>query len=155
MPDRHTESLVMEEAQPDPLAVENRIVIVLDPGLERGVAANRCAVLATGLAVHHPEIIGTNLNTADGREILGFTKVPIAVLAAQDASRLRQLEDRARELGCTTLVFLARAQGLRSYEAYQASVAQSLSTDLDVDAFIVYGSKKAVNKVTGGLAALR
>lgn len=138
----------------DSLAIQNKIAIVVDPNLERGQIANRCAVLATGLAARHPEIIGPDLRTEDGVELPGFTKVPIVVLSGRETP-LVQLAQRAREQGCTTLVFLARAQGLRSYEAYRDSVAGSTADKLDVDAFIAYGPHKALNKVTGSLPALR
>src|SRR5438874_1861286 len=106
---------VAAEPGVDALATTHRIAFVLAPTLDRGAAGNRCAVLATGLAAKHPEIIGANLNTSDGLELLGFTKVPIVVLVGKDEP-LRLLAERARALGCTTLVFLARAQGMRSYE---------------------------------------
>ena len=57
-----------------------KIAIVVDPAIATGAIANRCAVLATGLAAHRPEIIGGDLGTADGRNLLGFTQVPISVL---------------------------------------------------------------------------
>jgi hypothetical protein len=107
------------------------------------------------LAARHPEIIGPALTTADGQELLGFTKVPIAILAAKPGMILRDLAEHARAAGCTTLVFLARAQGLRSYEAYRDSVHETPSTGLDVDAVLIYGPKKLVAKFVGALPALR
>lgn len=142
-------------APPDALAQENKIVIVVDPALGRGATDNRSAVMATGLTAKHPEIIGSALVTADGQEIAGFTKVPIAVLTAKEGMSLRDLAARAWDLGCTCLVFLARAQGMRSYEEYRASVARSASGDLDIDACLIYGGRKQVNKLVGSLPALR
>jgi hypothetical protein len=138
----------------DELAVTHRIALVIDKSLDRGAAGNRCAVLSTGLAARHTEIIGPDLITADGISLLGFTKVPMVVLVGKDQP-LRELAERARTLGCTTLVFLARAQGMRSYEAYRDSVAQTPALDLDVDAFAIFGPKKTVNSVIGALSCLR
>lgn len=138
----------------DELAMTHRIAVVLDQSLDRGAAGNRCAVLSTGLAARHPEIIGSDLVTADGVPLPGFTKVPMAVLMGKDQPLL-ELANRARGLGCTTLVFLARAQGMRSYDAYRDSVAQTQAADLDVDAFAIFGPKKAVNSVIGALPCLR
>jgi hypothetical protein len=143
-----------DSAALDQLVQTHRIALVLHPDLDRGAAGNRCAVLATGLAAHHPEIIGADLITKDGLSLPGFTKVPIAVLAAKDQP-LHELATRARALGCTTLVFLSRAQGMRSYNAYAESVAQSASDELDVDAVAVFGPKKAVNSLVGALPCLR
>jgi hypothetical protein len=142
------------EAPVDQLAHTHRIALVLDQGLDRGAVGNRCAVLSTGLAARHPEIIGSDLVTADAVPLPGFTKVPMVVLVGKD-EHLRNLANRARSLGCTTLVFLARAQGMRSYDAYRDSVAKTSAADLDVDAFVIFGPKKAVNSVVGALPCLR
>jgi len=144
----------VDDRQVDDLAITHRIAFVLNPSLERGASSNRCAVLATGLAARHPEIIGWDLTTSDGVELAGFTKVPAAVLTVKDQS-LRDLAKRAKDLGCTVLVFLARAQGMRSYSAYATSVSGSAWADLDVDAFAIFGPKKAVNSVAGALPCLR
>ena len=139
---------------PDQLAVEMKIALVMHADLDRGAVANRGAVLATGLAMRHPEIIGPDLTTQDAKVLFGFTKVPIVVLSAREQS-LVDLEARAREKGLTTLVFLGRAQGMRSYEAYRESVAASEAADLDIDAVLLYGPRKAVSQVTGSLPSLR
>jgi hypothetical protein len=135
----------------DPLVTQNKIVIVVGPGLAPGMAANRCAVLATGIAARHPEILGADVRSADGQPLAGITKVPIAVLAVLDLAALRALEAQARRQGCATWVYLGRAQGVRSYEAYCESVAATPFADLDMDAIALYGSRKAVARVTGSL----
>lgn len=139
----------------DPLARDNRIAIILAPELKPGQMANRSAVLATGLAARHPEIVGPALTTADGHRLEGITKVPMAVLAARDLADVQRLTLKANQLGCSLMVYLSRAQGLRSYEAYQASIARGRFEELDVDAVILYGPKKRVNKVTGNLSLMR
>jgi hypothetical protein len=53
------------------------------------------------------------------------------------------------------MVYLSRAQGLRSYAQYTESIARDRFEELDVDGLILYGSKKRVNKVTGNLALIR
>ena len=140
--------------EPDALAVTHRIAFIVDQSLDRGAVGNRCAVLSTGFATRHPEIIGSDLLTADGVRLPGFTKVPMVVLVNRDQP-LRELAKRARALGCTTLVFLSRAQGMRSYEAYKNSVAQTDEANLDVDAVALFGPKKAVNSLVGALPCLR
>jgi hypothetical protein len=150
-PQEHLDS---EGAPPDPLAVQMKIALVMSSDLDRGAVANRGAVMATGLALRHPEIVGPDLVTRDGQVLPGFTKVPIVVLSAREEP-LTALAARAREKGLTTLVFLGRAQGMRSYEAYRDSVAGSDAADLDVDAVLLYGPRKPVNQVTGSLPALR
>jgi hypothetical protein len=140
--------------EPDALAVTHRIALIVDQSLDRGAVGNRCAVLSTGLAARHPEIIGSDLLTSDGVRLPGFTKVPMAVLVGRDQP-LREMAKRARASGCTTLVFLSRAQGMRSYDAYKNSVAQTDEENLDVDAVAIFGPKKAVNSIVGALPCLR
>jgi len=139
----------------DPVVTQNKIVIVVAPGLAPGMAANRCAVLATGIAARHPEILGPDVHCADGQSLAGITKVPIAVLTVADLPALRALETQARTQGCATWVYLGRAQGVRSYEAYGESVAATAYADLDMDAIALYGSRKSVAKLTGSLPMLK
>ena len=118
-------AITHNENDVDVLAQENKIAMVVTPDLGKGQVANRTAVLATGLAAHHPEIIGANLVTADGLNLLGFTKVPIVVLVAKDSASIPNLFAKCREQECTTLIYLSRAQGMRSYAEYTRSVAAS------------------------------
>ena len=137
------------------LAQSHKIAIVLDPDMNRGKLANRSAVLATGLAVHHPEIMGPDTATADNITLPGITKVPIVVLQARNNREIPELALKSRRLNCTTLVYLAHAQGLRSYNEYMHHISGKTEESLDVDAFLIYGPRKKVEKVTGNLAILR
>jgi hypothetical protein len=134
-----------DESTVDILAQKNRIAIVMAPHLGIGEAANRAAVLATGLAAQYAEIIGNDLITADNATLRGFTKVPIALLTAKESSDIHNLWTNAKELNCSTFVFLARAQGVRSYVEYAESIAETPEAELDVDAFLVYGTLVLLN----------
>jgi hypothetical protein len=139
----------------DELVRDSRLVLVVAPDLPAGMAANHCAVLATGIAARHPEIIGHDQVTVDGAQFWGFTMVPIAVLVARDRESLKTLAEQARATGCSTLVYLSRAQGVRLYAAYLASVATTTAADLDIDTVGLFGPRKAVASLTGNLPALR
>ena len=134
---------------------ELKVIIVVSSNLGIGLAANRAAVLATGLAMHIPSLPGQNLVTKDGVELLGFTQIPIPILTVKPEVSLLELCKRSEELGCKIIVFLTRAQGMRSYEEYKKSVAETNYNDLDIDAIAIYGDKKSVTKVTGSLPSLR
>lgn len=134
---------------------EQKVVIVVSASLGIGLAANRAAILATGLAMHVPNIIGKNLKTKDGIDLLGFTQIPIPILSAKSEISFFELAKKSQELGCKTIVFLTRAQGMRSYEEYIQSVAQTNYSELDIDAIAIYGDKKSVTRVTGNLPSLR
>ena len=134
---------------------ELKVIIVVSSNLGIGLAANRAAVLATGLAMHIPSLPGQNLVTKDGVELLGFTQIPIPILTVKPEVSLLELCKRSEELGCKIIVFLTRAQGMRSYEEYRNSVAETNYNDLDIDAIAIYGDKKSVTKITGSLPSLR
>jgi hypothetical protein len=44
---------------------------------------------------------------------------------------------------------------MRSYDAYVESVSTTPAAKLDVDACLIYGPKKAVNKLAGSLPSLK
>ncbi|MBI3577570.1 DUF2000 domain-containing protein [Candidatus Gottesmanbacteria bacterium] len=134
---------------------DKKIVIVISARLDKGPATNRAAVLATGLAAHVPDMIGSNLTTKDGVEILGITQIPIPILTTKPDTSLPHLAEKAKELGCIVIVFLSRVQGMRSYEEYRQTVAQMNYKELDIDAIALAGKTKAVTKITGNLPALR
>ena len=132
-----------------------KIVIVLSSQLEKGPAANRAAVLSTGLAAHVSEMIGEDLTTKDGVTLRGFTQFPIPILMTKQDVSFFSLADKAKELDCKVIVFLSRAQGMRSYEEYKDSVAATNYADLDIDAIAMWGSIKSVTKITGNLPSFR
>lgn len=132
-----------------------KIVIVIDSLLGIGLAANRAAVLATGLTAHIPNMVGPNINTQDGITLLGITQIPIPILSSKPDTSFLELAKKSEKLGCRVILFLTRAQGLRSYEEYKDSVSEVNFNELDIDAIAIYGSTKSVTKVTGNLPALR
>lgn len=132
-----------------------KIIIVIRSTLGIGLAANRAAVLATGLAAHVPNMIGQNLITKDGVNLLGFTQIPIPILASRPETSFLELAKKSEQLGCKIIVFLTRAQGMRSYEEYKNSIAQTNYNDLDIDAVAIFGDPKSVTRVTGNFPSLR
>lgn len=134
---------------------ELKIVIVVSENLEKGPAANRAAVLASGLATHVPDMIGTNAVTKDNKIVLGFTQIPIPILITRQNVSLVDLAERSESLGCTVIIFLARAQGMRSYKEYIESIKNTNYVDLDIDGVGIAGDTKTVTKLTGNLPSLR
>lgn len=132
-----------------------KIVIVVAQNLGIGPAANRAAVLATGLAAHVPNMIGLDAMTKDGKKLPGFTQIPIPILVARPDISLVNLAEKSEAVGCTTIVFLARAQGMRSYQEYIESIKQSNYADLDIDGVAISGETKTVTKLTGNLPSLK
>lgn len=134
---------------------EIKIVIIVAEHLEKGPATNRAAVIATGLAAHVPDMIGVNATTKDNRTVLGFTQIPIPILIARQDVSLVDISEKAELLGCTVIIFLARAQGVRSYKEYVESIKNTNYVDLDIDAVGIAGETKTVTKLTGSLPSLK
>ncbi len=134
---------------------DKKIVIVISANLEKGQAANRAAVLATGLAAHVPHMIGVDVTTKDGKTLLGITQIPIPILTTKPDTSLSIIAQKSQELGCMVIPFLSRVQGMTSYDEYIQSIGQSDYQDLDIDAIALYGDKKSVTSLTGNLPALR
>ncbi len=132
-----------------------KIVIVIKSSLGIGLAANRAAVLATGLTGHVPNMIGEDLKTKDNLSLLGITQIPIPILASKEETSFIELAKKSEKLGCKVILYLTRAQGLHSYDEYKKSVAQTNFDDLDIDGIAIYGDKKLVTKLTGNLPSLR
>jgi hypothetical protein len=132
-----------------------KIVIVVSSTLGIGLAANRAAVLATGLAAHVPNMISDNPVTKDGISLLSFTQIPIPILATKPDTSFFEIAKKSEDLGCKTIVFLTRAQGMRSYEEYKNSISLTNYPDLDIDAVAIWGDSKSVTKITGNLPSLR
>ena len=134
---------------------DKKIVIVISAQLEIGQAANRAAVLATGLAAHVPNMIGIDVTTKDGKTLLGITQMPIPILTTKPDTSLSNLANKSQELGCMVILFLSRVQGMTSYDEYIQSISQTNYQDLDIDAIALYGDKKSITKITGNLPSLR
>lgn len=134
---------------------DTKVVIVVAQHLGIGLAANRAAVLATGLVAHVPDMIGSDIVTKDGKKLLGFTQIPMPILVARPDISLVSLAEKSESVGCTTIVFLTRAQGMRSYQEYIDSIKQTNYIDLDIDAVAISGETKTVIKLTGNLPSLR
>jgi hypothetical protein len=132
-----------------------KVVIVISALLDKGPATNRAAVLATGLAAHVPNMIGQNPITKDGKTLLSFTQMPMPILTTKPETSLVNIAKQAESLGCLTIVFLSRAQGVRSYQEYIQSIAQTNYDDLDIDGIAIAGETKTVTSLTGNLPSLR
>ena len=133
----------------------SKTVIILDNKLDKGPSANRAAVIATGLAAHVPNMIGSDIITKDNKKILGFTQIPIPILVTRDDVPLLDLAQKSGEKGCITIIFLSRAQGMRSYREYIDTIKQTEYKDLDIDALGISGDTKQVTKLTGNLPSLK
>jgi hypothetical protein len=130
-----------------------RCVVVVDEALAPGLAANAAAVLALTLGATVDGLVGADLVDADGRTHPGLIPLGLPVLAAPRAV-LGELRGRAAEVGVGVVAFPAFGQTTNDYEAVRRLVAGTSTTDLEFLGLALYGSRRAVARLTGALRLL-
>lgn len=135
-------------------SVVERLVIVVDQDLPPGRLAN--AVSVTGLIVgaSMPHLLGTPLEDADGQAHTGTYTTGLPVLRA-DRAELSRICDLAGERGVVLCEFPAVAQTTNSYAELTELVASTPTEKLERAAIALYGTRKAVDRLTGSLPLLR
>ncbi len=133
----------------------NKIVIVIDDHLDKAVTANRAAVLMSGLAAKYPEVVGNSHTTKDSKVVEGFSQLPVILLTRPEDKSYRELIELTAQSDCYYTFFLKRAEGLRSYQDYSDSISKDNLDDLDVDAMLIYGKRKKVDKLTKYYSSMR
>lgn len=84
-----------------------------------------------------------------------MTRLPIPILKA-DAEAVKRIRLKASETGELLVVdFTDAAQAPRNYGEYLENIAKVPTEDLRYLGVALYGSKKPINKLTGGLPLLR
>ncbi|WP_299142895.1 DUF2000 domain-containing protein [uncultured Vibrio sp.] len=134
---------------------ENKIVIIIDDGMNKGVTANRAAVLMSGLAAKYPAIVGKSHITRDNISVEGFTQLPVIILTRPEDKTYVDLIKSIRQAGCYHTMFLRRAEGFRSYADYSESISEDSFDELDIDGVVIYGKRKKVDKLTKNFPSLR
>lgn len=139
------------------IAADEKCVIVLKEGLAAGLAANAAAILGITLGKQCPEIVGADVCDRTGVEHLGIVEFPVPILRA-DAQGLRQIREKAQEKGyedVITVDFSHLAQGCKTYEEYEAKMAETEEVALCYDGVALLGARKKVNRLTGNLPLMR
>lgn len=135
-------------------ATPPRCVIVLDEALPAGLAANAAAVLALTLGATVPGLVGPELVDAHGDRHPGLIPHGLPVLAAaRDA--LPGLRERAQSAQLGVIDFPVVGQQTTDYEELRRQVADLDAHRLSYLGVLVYGPRRAVSRVTGGLALRR
>jgi hypothetical protein len=138
----------------DPTDLPGRFVIVVDEALAPGLATNVATVLALTLGARVPSLVGASFLDADGEEHPGLIDRGLPILRAPGGGLL-DLRARALAAALSVIDMPAFGQQTNDYEAFRAQVAQTAKAELRYLGLVVYGPKRAVNKLTGSLALLR
>lgn len=125
----------------------------MSESLPNGLKANIAAVMCMSLGKHHPEIVGTAAATADGVEVPGITRIPVPILTEQP-EKLSALWAQSRDLDFA-VPFTGAALTTKTYGDYEARLITATAAETEVHGLLLFGEKKAVNRLVGQLPLLR
>lgn len=133
-----------------------KAVIIVDEELPSGVITNTAAILGMSLGKKYPEIVGRNLINKDKEIHEGITIIGLPILSA-DKEKLKIIRDNAKQF--ENQIFevnvLNLTRSTRSYEEYAKKLEQIANQDLEYQGILLYGEKKAINKLTGNLSLFK
>jgi hypothetical protein len=132
----------------------NKLVIIVDQGLERGVAANVIGLLGVSVGHHVDGIVGPDVRDASGRLHLGMSTVGLPVLAA-DADRLTAIhQGSADQPGLTVLDVTDAAVASRDYDSFTSRLGDP-DQQWRVLGLALFGPRRQIDRFTGQLGLLR
>ena len=134
---------------------EKKCVVVVDGDLPVGLLANTATVLAITLGSRVGSIVGDDAVDGSGEVHPGLTRLPIPILKA-NADALKEIRLKASGTEDLLVVdFTDAAQTPRDYGEYLENISGVPTEDLRYLGVALYGDKRPVNKLTGGLPLLR
>ncbi|MFW5418676.1 DUF2000 domain-containing protein [Nocardiopsis sp. CNT-189] len=164
MPDRPTATapapprfeFAPEDIRPDLPTRENRIkwVMLIDPALGPGLAANTAGCLAAAVGKELPAIIGPGAEDASGADHPGLPWTGCSVLAA-DPATLRAVREKARTKAGVHVVDMPRsAQASSVYTHYVETLADIGAEEIEYQGISLIGPRNKIAKLTGRLPLL-
>lgn len=131
-----------------------KCVMVIDPELSAGVRLNTAALLGASLGPHVLGWIGPDVADASGSVHQGLFNRAIAVLAAP-GTQLADLRGTAILAGLTVVDFSIFSQQARTYDEYEAGLAEAKSENVTYLGIALFGDGRTVRSMTGSLKLLR
>ncbi|AGP60176.1 MULTISPECIES: DUF2000 domain-containing protein [Streptomyces] len=131
-----------------------KLVIVVDEGLERGVAANVIGLLGISVGRHVEGIVGPDVVDASGISHRGMSTIGLPVLAADDEALNRLYQEASDHPGITVLDVTDAAVSSRDYDAYTQRL-QDPERGWRPLGLALTGPRRQVDRLTGRLGLLR
>lgn len=134
-----------------------KIAMIINKELPAGLLANTAAVLGVTLGHRIEQLVGNDVEDADGNNHIGITTKTIPVLGGTK-EQLTEIRQRlySNEFSDVLVVdFSEVAQRSLDYDNYTALMAQCTAEDLRYLGLSLYGPVKKVNKLTGFIGLLR
>jgi hypothetical protein len=137
------------------MAVDEKLVVVLDGGAPLGLAINAGALLGITLGRRFPDIVGPDVVDASGAVHPGISTRPVPVLTAS-TQRLGDLAGKARtEPEVTVVDITATAQRARTYAEYTRRLAEQPTEEQQVVGLALHGPQAVLTSLTGDLPLYR
>lgn len=134
---------------------EKKCVVVVNGDLPVGLLVNTATVLAITLGSKARSIVGDDAFDASGEAHPGLTRLPVPILKA-DADAVKEIRFKASGTDDLLVVdFTDAAQASRDYDEYRRSISGTPTAELKYLGIALYGARRPVNKLTGGLSLLR
>lgn len=131
----------------------HKAVIVVSDALPTGLKANVAAVLSMAFGKAHPDLVGPDVTCADGETFAGIVAIPLPILCAP-AEALRDLDAAAEALPYRA-AYTDAALKTRSYDDYARLLAAAPRDAQPVHGLLLYGPRKAIDRIAGRLPLLR
>ncbi len=135
-------------------AEARKLALIIDIGLEIGLAANTAAVLTLSVGAQHPELIGEDLMDGSGQAHIGITNIPIPILGAA-GSTLTSLVQKLKDTDIELVSFSKIAQSIHTYEEYAVRLKSTPGEKVEYSGIALFGPSKAVNSLVGSLPRLK
>ena len=134
-----------------------RCAFIIDRALPPGLIANTAAALSMTLGKLRPELVGCDLQDADGIGHPGITTIVMPILVS-DAEGLRALRRSAAEREADGLGVIGMtdvAQRAKSYDDYRQRLAATKQEELHYLGLCLHGPAALVRSLTGSLPLLK
>lgn len=135
-----------------------KIAMVINKEIGIGLVANTAAVLGISLSkLYQEQIVGCDIQDADGNVHLGITAKNIPILGAS-REQIKMIRDAvfiSSDSEITVVDFSEVAQKCLDYNDYEKKLSCIPASDIYYLGMCLYGPKKKVNKLTGNLGLLR
>jgi len=132
-------------------AAEHKCVIIVDPALGLGHAANAVSVIGVSLGRLVNDLVGPDLNSRDGVNYPGVIYAPLPILVAGNPLLQSLHEQAAADPDVLAVPFSALAQSCRTYQEYEQRISEADSAAIELVAIGLVGPQKKIKKWTGNL----
>lgn len=131
---------------------KHRCTIIIDKDLPLGLAMNAASVIGISFGRTIDNLVGSDMQSLDNVNYPGVIYSPLPVLQAS-SEYLREIQNNAEyDDDIYVMPFSALAQSCRTYQEYDEKISSISSSNIELVAIGIVGSKNKVTKMTGNLA---